>query len=405
MGQSDHQKRWSWAFDCETWVSAMTPEFGSARAIAGMVKRHSPGSKTVLGGPHANALPVQSLEEAPEFDFCVAGQAEQAFPELVRAGTNPAGLSGIYYRHSDGTATGAGKAQISGSLDDLPFPAWDLFPASEQYPIMGERGCPFSCVFCSKNLTRTLTSRSIGNILREITWVKTTFRPKQITFEDETFGIRRDWTMELLDGIVSINNDAGQKFFAQSRVDTVDSGLLKKMKLAGFEYISYGIESGDPRVREAAGKNISQEQIDRAIRLSREAGLKVWLKFIIGLPEESPLSVNRTIRLACKLNPERFSAATIVAYPGSKIHAWAEKGEKGYRFLTRAWDQFDKYLSSSIELESLSLRKMKYYQLKLFLLVYLQNFRIAELIGTAVRHHTILRKIILQFLKSSRVVR
>ena len=42
-------------------------------------------------------------------------------------------------------------------------------------------------------------------------------------------------------------------------------------------------------------------------------------------------------------------------FPGTPIHELAVRGERGYRLLAGGWEDFDKYSSRVLELETVSL--------------------------------------------------
>ncbi len=377
-------------------ISAMTIEYRSAVDIAELIKEKNDKCVIIIGGAHANALSRKILQESPAFDFSFSGEADQFFTveniDRVLSGKDTENIEGLCGR---GGAARPGRAPaICSNLDDLPFPAWDLFPLNIKYPVMTERGCPHKCVFCSHNSFRRIRRRSIENVIEEIQWLNKDFRPKIINFEDETFGSNPLRTMRLLDWLTRFNKSAGIEFKAQTRVTSASSRMFKLMKKAGFRYVELGAESGDPEILENSGKQIKPEQVANAVRLAREAGLKVWLKFIIGLPGETKESVRRTIQFATKLNPDRMSVATIVAYPGSDIYRWAVNGENGYKMLTTDWGKFDKYLSNSLELENLSGRTMQRLQFQMYLEAYLRNRRFADLARLILKNRSFVKPLL-----------
>ena len=70
--------------------TAMTHEVNRAAQAARLVRRALPGVKTVVGGPHATALPRRTLQESDAFDFAVVGEGEQTLLELLHALETPA---------------------------------------------------------------------------------------------------------------------------------------------------------------------------------------------------------------------------------------------------------------------------------------------------------------------------
>ena len=57
-------------------VTAMTHEIHAAAHACALVKSVSPETWTIIGGPHASALPERTLEEFASVDITVAGEGE-----------------------------------------------------------------------------------------------------------------------------------------------------------------------------------------------------------------------------------------------------------------------------------------------------------------------------------------
>jgi anaerobic magnesium-protoporphyrin IX monomethyl ester cyclase len=363
-------------------ISAMTVEYPLASQIAEKIKASSNPPVVILGGVHANALPEQSLSETGAFDYVLTGQAEESFVTFLHCLQDKApvtSVSGLFWRAQNGKILHNPQEKDFPDLTTLSFPAWDLWPSRKEYPIMIERGCPYKCVFCCHNMGRIVRSRPVDHVMKEIRWLRERFGADTINFEDETFGLDREKTEDLLKKCIEYNRDWRIKFNAQTRVDRISSGFASLMKSAGFEFVCFGIESGDDEVLKRAQKDISVMQIEEAAQIIRRAGLKFWANFLLGLPGETRESALRTIRLAVRMNPEQFAAAVIVAYPGCKIYEWARNNENGYRLLSHNWKRFDKYLSTSIELETIDIRSLKRLQFRMFIEVYLRNGRLVEL--------------------------
>jgi hypothetical protein len=66
-------------------------------------------------------------------------------------------------------------------------------------------------------------------------------------------------------------------------------------------------------------------------------------------------------------------------FPGTPIHEMALRGEGGYRLLSGGWEDFDKYSSGVLELETVSLGQLKRYQIGCYVNLYVRNRRFVEL--------------------------
>jgi len=372
-------------------ISALTVEFPRANALADRLKRAADPPVIILGGPHANAIPLQAAAESPSVDGVVAGEGESVLPRLVRAvqaGQPIPAEPGVYQRDATGRGRGEGRAALDHGVADLPFPAWDLFRRLDTYPIISERGCPYSCVFCSRNLGRRMQYRPLDSVMEELEWLHGTFSPGEIYFEDETFGLCPERTADLLGRVERFNRDRHVFFKAQTRVDRMDAELAQRLRQAGFGYVELGVESGDDGVLEMARKGTNTEQALACAGHLKRAGIKVWANFVIGLPGETRQTVRNSMRLAARMNPHRLSVAIITAYPGTEVYEWAGAGTKGYRLLSTSWDAYDKYLSPSVELEGLPYATMRRLQLQMYLETYVRNGRFGELASMIWQHRS-----------------
>jgi hypothetical protein len=116
-------------------------------------------------------------------DFIVDGEPEGALLRLVGGEA----LSGM-----------AASPQID-DLDSLPFPLWDgLVPprrrirvpfAARSYggalPVLASRSCPEPCTYCPHRIQGTYRSRSVANILDELSYLEDTRGPLHIVFRGD----------------------------------------------------------------------------------------------------------------------------------------------------------------------------------------------------------------------------
>ena len=197
------------------------------------------------------------------------------------------------------------------NLDSLPFPARHLIPVKKYFDvfsrnkhfvtIMATRGCPFNCLFCDRRnrLGRKWRVRSPENITREIKQVIDNYGIKEFMFFDDDFIIDKEWGMKVCQKLKPLNII----WECRNRVDMLDEETLRAMKNAGCYRIRLGFESGDNHVLKVLRKGITAEQSLACARLCQKIGIEVFGYFMMGLPEETPLAIERTINLALKINP------------------------------------------------------------------------------------------------------
>ncbi len=92
--------------------------------------------------------------------------------------------------------------------------------------------------------------------------------------------------------------------WAYARVDTVKEEMVTRLKLAGFNWLGFGIGAASKRVRDDVDEGFAQDTIFRTLDMVREGGINVAANYIVGLPEDSVESVKVSLNLALGLKIE-----------------------------------------------------------------------------------------------------
>jgi len=367
-------------------VTAMTHEVHAAVHACSVAKHTRPQVWTIVGGPHATALPERTLQEFADVDVAVAGEGEITLSELVRArasGNTPSGLGdvlGIAFRDCGHIVRTQPRPWIE-NLDDLPFPAWRLFP-KVYWPMMAARGCPFGCVFCMRVLGRRLRLRTVDNVLAEFDALEQQVGQRSVWFQDETFGLNQRWADEFLEKISTRNQSKGYiwAWGGNSRANLADLDRYRRMKAAGCYAVSFGVESGDEVILKRIMKGITPTMAIDAIAAAQKAGLTAAAFFILGHPGETWRSALKTVHLAARSRADSIAVGVMVPYPGTEVWRMAHAGEYGYRLLTEDWRCYDKYFGNALEVQGLSHRHLELLQSLTYVWYYLYNRRFRELL-------------------------
>ncbi len=315
--------------------STGTPSIQNDLSLARVIKDIDGSITTAVFGTHVTALDRQCLESFPHLDVIIRHEPELTAQELARAlhqGKSFADLQGISCRTPAGELRANPARPFIENLDTLPFPAWHCIPVdSYRLPMKGrpfliiapQRGCPFSCSFCTCQTYygRRLRTRSIDSVMAELQYDMQRFAVSDFFFWAETFVIDRDYVARLCDAIL----ERGLKisWTCNSRIDIVDDRLLGLMARAGCWMISFGIESADQAVLDRAGKGTKVEQARVAVQSARRAGVKTAGHFILGLPGDTPGSVAQTIALAKNIGLDIAQFYCCVPFPGSRLYEQA----------------------------------------------------------------------------------
>ena len=329
-------------------ITSTTPTIYDAMRTAEAVKEADPDIKVLIGGPHVTFLAEETLQECPHFDVAVIGEGEVTACELMRAfekGTPLKEIKGIAFRSEDKVIVTPPRPLIQ-NLDEIPFPARHLLPM-DKYTVLGQqtvighvmssRGCPFRCIFCSSSriFGKVWRGRSPKNVVDEIEELCDKWKAKHIEFADDTFTLNMKRAEEISKEIIRRGLDI---FWAcGARVDTLRRELVQWMKKAGCHVIYIGVESGSQRILNLLKKGIRLEQVIKAVKWLKEAGMEITASYVIGTPGETKEEVERTIKFAVKLDTDFAQFTAMTPYPGTEVYEYAKR--EGL-LLTNDWSKF-----------------------------------------------------------------
>jgi len=377
-------------------LTAMTPTIGAALEIARIVREARHSLPILLGGPHATLLPEETLAVAPEVDIIVRGEGEKIIVDLLLALVSKQAigdLPGITYR-KDGEITGTPLAKENVDLDSLPFLAYHLLqwrhykphpPHGRALPfaaIITSRGCPYHCSYCSKPVFGTrFRAQSPSRVTEEIAYYKEKYHIGELAFYDDVFTLDGKRAHAIAESMLQ----KGLKipWTCETRVNLVDRELLQHMKQAGCYAIAYGLESASPEILQTLSKNISLEQAEEAIRLTREAGIQTIGYFMLGSPGETPETVRQTIDFAIKLKLDFAQFAVTVPFPGTELYdIYLKNGHKDISWKDLSYARLEGGVTPVFESDKLSKADLQNWMKRAYQEFYLRPAYIGQRIGS-----------------------
>lgn len=318
-------------------LTAVTLTIAESAKIAEAIKNVLPDTITIIGGHHLTALPEDTMNKYPQFDFGVIGEGEitiiELFNELDTGIPNLNSVNGIIYRENNQLKITPSRERIK-NLDSLPLPDWSLLPnlvntysppphVVEVFPSIGfnsSRGCPGKCIFCSNSVFKNKLSYLSANRLFEIVnQLHKEYGIKEIWLGEDNFLIYKKRLSEFSQ--LLIDNNLKMSFVCSGRIDNVKSkDELTLMKKAGFRQIWYGIESGDQKILDILQKEITLEEIHKVVNWTREAGIEPCGYFIFGAPGETEETLKKTLNLSLDLDLQAAHASFMIPFPGSTLY-------------------------------------------------------------------------------------
>ena len=328
-------------------ITAVTMTFDSAIGVIKDIKGIDPDILTVMGGPHVSFCGRETLKDYPELDVIVIGEGEHTVVELCRtanSGQAISSINGIIYRRGTDIIYSPKRERIE-NLDELPLPDRSLLPLGRyralKMPISmtTSRGCPFKCIFCvgRKMVGAKVRYRNPEKIVDELAYLST-LNFHQINIADDLFTANKNHCLGVCNEI--IRRDLKLTWTSFARVDTVSDDVLIRMKAAGCNAVSFGIESANPQILKTIKKGITLEQVEAAVGMCKRAGVTPYASFILGLPGETPRTIEETMDFGKKMKSLglAFGFHLLAPFPGTEIREQSDK--YGIKILTDDWSRY-----------------------------------------------------------------
>ncbi len=330
-------------------LSVMTFHLPTIISFLKDLKSILPEICVVLGGPHVNAIPEETLNSVAEADIAVIGEGECTMVDLVTTLKNDqdlTGVKGIVFR-TDTNITRTPQREYIENLSELPYldweslpieKYWDVFTSKKNYArIFASRGCPFNCTFCgaSKILGKKIRKRSPKHIVGELKYLYDKFKVREVLFNDSTFNIDNDWVQEICEGIIRMKRPLIWR--CNVRADMVKSETIKLMKKSGCVKVIMGVESADEEMLKSMRKGESLEQIKKGIDILKECEMPSDHGFIIGMPGDTVQAISRSIEFAKSIRASVVTFSLATPLPGTTFYEKAK--QEG--MVVSDWTKFD----------------------------------------------------------------
>jgi anaerobic magnesium-protoporphyrin IX monomethyl ester cyclase len=172
--------------------------------------------------------------------------------------------------------------------------------------VLTSRGCMMGCSFCSHRAfwRGDWRARSPEDSVAEMRMLVEKYDVKGITMIDPYPTSDRARWEKLLDLLIEAK--LGVMLLMETRVEDIvrDADILHKYREAGVIHLYLGAEGSTDEILVSLNKGTSVSANEQALRLARENGLITEASFMIGYPTETPASIDKTIEVAMRLNPD-----------------------------------------------------------------------------------------------------
>ncbi len=282
----------------------------------------------LVGGAQVSAMPETMLAH-PAIDFVIQGEGERPFVELLKVletGKSFEFVSNLGYKKNGRMVFNPRKENFP--IETLPFPDLSDLPQDhyrfEKRPlcfIITSRGCPYRCAFCSvhKTFGHKCRRRSAESILTEI---KQRYREgyRVFDFEDDNLTFDRKEMTGLCEELIRTFPKKDIQLLAMNGVCywTLDGGILKLMRRAGFTHLNLSLVSTNTALLKTVHRPNPLKKYREVIKRATALGFKIVTYQILGLPEDTLPSMIKTLLFNAKL-PVLLGASPFYLIPHSPI--------------------------------------------------------------------------------------
>jgi len=313
-------------------ITTMTFTLIDVIKTAQLAKQINPKIKIILGGPHVNIYPKETIN-LKGIDFLVLGEGEEPLKELLdnlNQKENLTRIKGIVFKNSK-EIINTGQRELIKDLDSIPFPARDLLPYQKYFSVISSktpvttmftsRGCPFKCLFCDRpHLGKIFRARSAKNVVDEMEECQK-MGIQEIFIYDDTFSVNQQRVLDICSEIKKRGLNIA--WDVRTRVDTINEKILKAMVKANCQRIHYGVEAGTQKILNVLRKEITLEQVKKAFKITKKAGIETVGYFMFGSPTETREDIFQTIRFMKKLNPDYVHITITTPFPATDLYRMA----------------------------------------------------------------------------------
>lgn len=187
-------------------------------------------------------------------------------------------------------------------------------------------GCPHKCVFCDQEgisaAKRMPTPQEVSGTIELYlsTWKGNGIR--EAAFYGGSFtGLPESVQKEYLDAAAPYLKDGRLDALRLStRPDYINSRICDFLKERGVATVELGVQSMDEHVLHLSGRGHGPDAAVQAVRVLKEAGLKVGLQFMPGLPGDTRETVIETTKRVIALAPDFVRVYPSIVLKDTALH-------------------------------------------------------------------------------------
>ena len=370
-------------------------------------KKMWPNTQIIVGGTHATNCSQYLLDTTSEVDYVFKGEGEVAIAKFVQnlIDNKPQIIQGVYKREIDpsvakfnqeGKNTNQKLCVLPDNLDEMPNHNYKLFnyekyfdaeknlrsydgSHNKVYEIMGSRGCPFKCSFCSGHSSndRNVRKRSIEHIMEEIQHIYKKHGINKFLFYDDLFTMKKARFFEMMRAFKNANIPDLQFYTQGFHINVTDEAMIDA--IAGMaKSILFAVDSGSQYIQDKIiHKNNKLSRGRELMAHAQRKGLIVRSNFIFGFPTETREIMEESANYMRLLESDWFQIYTAIPLIRTALHEQLlERGILKKRFDEKLWEG-SRYGERVFDMDTMSAKELTHYTYNLNLdLNFINNYNL-----------------------------
>lgn len=316
--------------------SLIPPFFVTVRLIAAVL----PQARLIVGGTGFSLFPERLMQELPEIDYGVIGEAEESFPALLRSLDNPLPGPGLCWREGS-------RIRLSPPAKDFDMATYvppdrrlldpSLYQGINSYvPTIGietKRGCPLNCAYCvyPQLQGQKLRCRPPAAVVDEMETLHKDYGIQSFHFTDAVLNLPHDHLeaicREILRRKLKVRWDG---FFREDQLNDENVALFERAGCECFSFSPDGLSQGS---LEVLGKKLNESDLIKAASLVARSDVVSVYHFMVNVPGETERTYENGVRLLeriYELHSRKKNLGTVVLnniriLPGTPIEAIARE--------------------------------------------------------------------------------
>ncbi|KAF5091160.1 Anaerobic magnesium-protoporphyrin IX monomethyl ester cyclase [anaerobic digester metagenome] len=272
-------------------TSSLIPGFAVTLAV---IKRYAPNTRILAGGTGFSLFPERLMQDYPEIDFGVTGEAENIIVPLLNNLNNPPRLPGLCYREKEAViiVPPVGDYDMTdylmpnrNLLDPRPYLTVNKYV--ESIGVETKRGCCFCCGYCSYPLLQgtKMRCRTPVAVVDEIQFLYETYGVTRIHFTDSVVNIPVDHLDSICAEIIRRGLPINWSGFFRENLLTEENVALYTQ--SGCECFSLSPDGLSQTALDALDKNMKVQDILDTAQVLAASGVVTVYHFLVNTPGDT----------------------------------------------------------------------------------------------------------------------